>query len=62
MVSNDSSKRRFIVGAAIEFIGIVTIAAAVGAGWGGKVSIVLGGAAIAVGVALQISAFLKARR
>jgi hypothetical protein len=62
MTADRSLQTRFKVGAGLELAGIVLIAAALGAGLGGALAIVVGGAALAVGAAVQVWAILKARR
>jgi hypothetical protein len=62
MTSEKRLQTRFILGAALELVGIVVIAAALGADLGGAAAIVAGGALIAIGAALQVSWFLAARR
>jgi hypothetical protein len=62
MTSEKRLQTRFILGAGLELVGIVVIAAALGADLGGAAAIVAGGALIVVGAALSVSWFLAARR
>ena len=55
-------QNRFKLGAALEFIGIIAVAAALMADVGGAAVILLGGAAIVIGAALQVWAVVTARR
>jgi hypothetical protein len=62
MTSEKRLQTRFKLGAGLELVGIVVIAAALGADLGGAAAIVAGGALIVIGAALQVSWFLAARR
>ena len=59
---NKTQQRAFILGAVIEFVGIISLAVRFGANRGGTALLILGGAVLAVGVGIQVRAIVQARR
>lgn len=54
-----TSQRQFIVAAAVEFIGIISIAVRFGANRGGSPLLVLGAVLVLVGLGWQIRALVR---